>query len=158
MHQDCLHINSACKGSANRSEPLQMHVVCALSGTPCMSVMSRIHMMSETRSPKPETGMLMPTVYSDRLTKNENAVEASHVTTQGNFQPSNNAQFVCPTTGQELNGRFRFSVLRNTGHVISERALKQVSHWHHLYYLQRCLETYGGQHLQRYVFITICIM
>ncbi len=61
-----------------------------------------------------------------RLTKNENAVKASHVTTQGNFQPSNNAQFVCPITGQELNGRFRFSVLRTTGDVISERAIKQV--------------------------------
>ncbi len=64
--------------------------------------------------------------YLYRLTKNENAVEASHVTTQGNFQPSNNAQFVCPITGQELNGRFRFSVLRNTGDVVSERAIKQV--------------------------------
>ncbi|KAL0044635.1 hypothetical protein WJX82_003672 [Trebouxia sp. C0006] len=61
-----------------------------------------------------------------RLTKNENAVEASHVTTQGNFQPSNNAQFVCPITGQELNGRFRFLVLRNSGDVVSERAIKQV--------------------------------
>lgn len=61
-----------------------------------------------------------------RLIKNENAVEVSHVTTQGNFQPSNNAQFVCPITGQELNGRFRFSVLRNTGDVVSERAIKQV--------------------------------
>ena len=64
--------------------------------------------------------------YLYRLTKNENAVEVSHVTTQGNFQPSNNAQFVCPITGQELNGRFRFSVLRNTGDVVSERAIKQV--------------------------------
>ena len=61
-----------------------------------------------------------------RLTKNENAMEASHVTTQGNFQPSNNAQFVCPITGQELNGRFRFLVLRNSGDVVSERAIKQV--------------------------------
>ena len=64
--------------------------------------------------------------YLYRLTKNENALDASHVTTQGNFQPSNNAQFVCPITGQELNGRFRFSVLRNTGDVVSERAIKQV--------------------------------
>jgi len=64
--------------------------------------------------------------YLYRLTKNENAVEASHVTTQGNFQPSNNAHFVCPITGQELNGRFRFSVLRSTGDVVSERAIKQV--------------------------------
>ena len=61
-----------------------------------------------------------------RLTKNENAIKASNVTTQGNFQPGNNAQFVCPISGQELNGRFRFSVLKNTGHAISERALKQV--------------------------------
>ena len=63
-----------------------------------------------------------------RLTRNENAAKSSAVATQGNFQPGNDAQFVCPTTGQELNGRFRFCVLRNTGHVISERALKQVTH------------------------------
>lgn len=61
-----------------------------------------------------------------RLTRNENAAKASAVATQGNFQPGNDAQFVCPTTGQELNGRFRFCVLRNTGHVVSERALKQI--------------------------------
>lgn len=61
-----------------------------------------------------------------RLTRNENADKAVNITTQGNFQPSNEAQFVCPVTGQELNGRFRFSVLKCTGHVISERALKQV--------------------------------
>ena len=61
-----------------------------------------------------------------RLTRNDNAVDTANVTTQGNFQPSNEAQFVCPITGQELNGRFRFSVLKCTGHVISERAIKQV--------------------------------
>ncbi|KAL3158830.1 hypothetical protein ABBQ32_011556 [Trebouxia sp. C0010 RCD-2024] len=61
-----------------------------------------------------------------RLTRNENADKAVNITTQGNFQPSNEAQFVCPITGQELNGRFRFSVLKCTGHVISERALKQI--------------------------------
>ena len=60
-----------------------------------------------------------------RLSKNKDAGTAN-VTTQGNFQPSNEAQFVCPITGQELNGRFRFSVLKCTGHVISERAIKQV--------------------------------
>lgn len=61
-----------------------------------------------------------------RLTKNESVGKDSGITTQGNFQPSNEAQFVCPVTGQQLNGRFRFSVLRNTGHVISNRALKEV--------------------------------
>lgn len=38
VHQDCLHINSACKGSAERSEPLHMRVVCALSGTAFLHV------------------------------------------------------------------------------------------------------------------------
>ena len=65
-------------------------------------------------------------MYYHRLTKNENGADTANVTTQGNFQPSNEAQFVCPITGQELNGRFRFSVLKCTGHVISERAIKQV--------------------------------
>ncbi|KAK9814475.1 hypothetical protein WJX72_006506 [[Myrmecia] bisecta] len=45
---------------------------------------------------------------------------------QATFQPGNEAAFCCPITGQECNGRFRFVLLRNTGHVISERALKQV--------------------------------
>lgn len=36
------------------------------------------------------------------------------------------ARFACPVTGQALNGKARFVVLRRTGHVVSERALKEV--------------------------------
>ncbi len=44
----------------------------------------------------------------------------------GNFQMNNVADFSCPLTGLQMNGRCRFSALRNTGHVISEKALKEV--------------------------------
>ena len=70
--------------------------------------------------------LLITLCLHHRLTRNENAIATANVATQGNFQPSNEAQFVCPITGQELNGRFRFSLLKCTGHVISERAIKQV--------------------------------
>lgn len=39
----------------------------------------------------------------------------------------NAALFCCPISGQEMNGHFAFVVMRNTGHVISKRALKEVS-------------------------------
>jgi len=45
---------------------------------------------------------------------------------QADFQPSNASDFQCPITGLEFNGRFRFSAHRPTGHVVSERALKEV--------------------------------
>ena len=48
------------------------------------------------------------------------------VTNARNFQQVNGARFCCPITGQEMNGRYRFVVLRNSGHVVSEKALKQV--------------------------------
>lgn len=35
-------------------------------------------------------------------------------------------RFVCPVTGLALGGRARFSAVRATGHVLSERALKEV--------------------------------
>lgn len=38
----------------------------------------------------------------------------------------NVSAFSCPLTGLDLNGRFRFVVMRSSGHVISERALKEV--------------------------------
>lgn len=46
--------------------------------------------------------------------------------TARNFQPGNEADFACPITGLEMNGKYRFVVLRKSGHVISEKALKQV--------------------------------
>lgn len=36
------------------------------------------------------------------------------------------SKFYCPVTGQDFNGRFRFVALRPSGHVVSERAIKQV--------------------------------
>jgi Rtf2 RING-finger len=50
----------------------------------------------------------------------------STVATSNNFQPGNDAEFVCPITGLEMNGKYRFVVLQRSGHVISEKALKQV--------------------------------
>lgn len=35
-------------------------------------------------------------------------------------------RFACPVTGQALNGKSRFVVMRRSGHVVSERALKEV--------------------------------
>ena len=37
------------------------------------------------------------------------------------------SKFQCPITGQELNGKFKFFALRSCGHVLSARALKEVS-------------------------------
>ena len=36
------------------------------------------------------------------------------------------APFICPVTGLEMNGRYRFSMLLQCGCVISERALHEV--------------------------------
>lgn len=35
-------------------------------------------------------------------------------------------QFSCPISGQPLNGKYKFKVVRSSGHVLSERALKEV--------------------------------
>lgn len=37
------------------------------------------------------------------------------------------SKFQCPVTGQEVNGKFKFYALRKCGHVLSARALKEVS-------------------------------
>ncbi len=39
------------------------------------------------------------------------------------------ARFACPITGLPFNGKSRFVVLRRSGHVLSERALKEVRAW-----------------------------
>ena len=36
-------------------------------------------------------------------------------------------RFACPITGQPMNGKYKFVVVRRTGHVLSERAVKEVS-------------------------------
>lgn len=44
----------------------------------------------------------------------------------GEFQMNNGADFACPLTGLPMNGRYRFSALRASGLVVSEKALKEV--------------------------------
>ncbi|CAL8469337.1 g8878 [Coccomyxa elongata] len=46
--------------------------------------------------------------------------------TAGSFQMNNGTSFACPLTGLPMNGRYRFSALKKSGHVISEKALKEV--------------------------------
>ncbi|KAJ8768238.1 hypothetical protein K2173_021178 [Erythroxylum novogranatense] len=38
----------------------------------------------------------------------------------------NNGRFQCPITGLEFNGKYKFYALRNCGHVLSAKALKEV--------------------------------
>jgi hypothetical protein len=59
-----------------------------------------------------------------KLTPNSSATGQSKAASQGNFQPGNEAHFACPVTGLEFNGRFPFVVLRKSGLVVSEKALK----------------------------------
>ncbi len=40
--------------------------------------------------------------------------------------PGHDVSFQCPISGQPLNGQYRFCVVLPTGHVISEKAVKQV--------------------------------
>jgi hypothetical protein len=44
----------------------------------------------------------------------------------GNFNTNNDVDYACPVSGLPMNGRYRFVALRKTGHVISEKALKEV--------------------------------
>lgn len=39
------------------------------------------------------------------------------------------ARFACPITGQAMSGKSKFVVVRGSGHVLSERALKEVRLW-----------------------------
>ncbi|KAG2493539.1 hypothetical protein HYH03_008353 [Edaphochlamys debaryana] len=45
---------------------------------------------------------------------------------QTSFQPSNDSDFACPISGAALNGRYKFVVLRPSGLVVSEKAVKEV--------------------------------
>ena len=62
------------------------------------------------------------TLKLQRIRISEEAARAAGAPVQDNA-----AQFCCPITGQELNGRFPFVIMRHTGHVISRRALREVS-------------------------------
>ena len=60
-----------------------------------------------------------------RLARNPNYAGQA-AASAADFQPGNGAEWACPVTGLELNGRYRFVALRRTGHVVSEKALKEV--------------------------------
>ncbi len=65
-----------------------------------------------------------------RLARNTN-YSGQNAASVADYQPGNGAEWCCPVTGLELNGRYRFAVLRGSGHVVSEKALKEVaSHPH----------------------------
>jgi Rtf2 RING-finger len=59
-----------------------------------------------------------------RLERNANAKDKA--VDAASFQLGNDCAFCCPVTGAEFNGRFRFVVVRPSGYVVSERAIKQV--------------------------------
>lgn len=44
----------------------------------------------------------------------------------GTVEPGEDARFQCPITGLEFNGKYKFLALRNCGHVLSTKALKEV--------------------------------
>ncbi|CAJ0964186.1 unnamed protein product [Ranitomeya imitator] len=46
--------------------------------------------------------------------------------TKGDKYDDQRAQFICPVVGLEMNGKYRFCVLRQCGCVFSERALKEI--------------------------------
>lgn len=52
---------------------------------------------------------------------------AARATSHGEFT-ANDAEFCCPVTGIPFNGTARFMILPKNGFVVSEKALKQVSH------------------------------
>lgn len=62
-----------------------------------------------------------------KLNPNPNKkAKAPKAAERGGHQPTNDADFCCSITGLEFNGRFKFLVHRATGHVVSEKAVKEV--------------------------------
>eukprot|EP00198_Chlamydomonas_reinhardtii_P006336 XP_001695672.1 predicted protein [Chlamydomonas reinhardtii] len=54
------------------------------------------------------------------------AAKAPKAASQVSFQPGNESQFCCPVSGQPFNGRYKFVILRPSGLVVSEKAVKEV--------------------------------
>lgn len=71
------------------------------------------------------TGLKSVTKLELHATKRETAGKAV-ASSQVSFQPSNNSDFCCPISGVAFNGRYKFLVLRPSGHVVSEKAFKEV--------------------------------
>jgi len=80
-----------------------------------------------TRSLPPALGHISALRHLIDLTLARNPTYAGPASASAaDFQPGNGAEWCCPVTGLELNGRYRFVVLRRGGHVVSEKALKEV--------------------------------
>mmetsp|Transcript_43847 Transcript_43847/g.139734 ORF Transcript_43847/g.139734 Transcript_43847/m.139734 type:complete len:386 (-) Transcript_43847:97-1254(-) len=67
-------------------------------------------------------------VINLKLTPNESdhKAPAVNIHVKGNTGPPSEAQWRCPISGQEFNGRFKFVVFRPTGEVFSEKAVKEM--------------------------------
>lgn len=61
-----------------------------------------------------------------KLERNPNYTEAD----PNDAAAAPESRYHCPVTGADFNGRFRFVALRPSGHVVSERAIKQVDKFH----------------------------
>ncbi|XP_010453088.1 PREDICTED: protein RTF2 homolog [Camelina sativa] len=54
-------------------------------------------------------------------------IKLTHVAgSDGSSQDTTSAQFQCPVSGLEFNGKYKFFALRGCGHVMSSKALKEV--------------------------------
>lgn len=61
-----------------------------------------------------------------KLTKNASSTRKStQPETGASYRDSKEALFQCPVTGLGMNGKFGFSAFRKTGHVVSQKGLKE---------------------------------
>jgi hypothetical protein len=66
-------------------------------------------------------------VRDAQLTINPTFAAADEKASTGNEYTHNNiAPFICPIVGVEMNGGYRFYMLWSCGHVLSEKAIKEV--------------------------------
>jgi len=128
------------KKKTERADPLQMNrfrwTLCALSKEPLKSPVVCCPLGNLFNKEAVITHLLqktMPEAFSyikslkDLIPVNfaPNPLSDTMVAVQDGGQEAP-AQFVCPVTGVEVNGRYAFSLLRSCGCVLSERALREV--------------------------------
>lgn len=74
-----------------------------------------------------------------KLTRNPNYRDT--VSSSGLSGEKFSAPFICPITGLETNGRYSFSVYVICGHVLSDKAIKEVAVDHCLVCQSKCEDT-----------------
>ncbi|GFR53085.1 hypothetical protein Agub_g15795 [Astrephomene gubernaculifera] len=72
------------------------------------------------------TGLRAVTELKLHRSNSAPAANNGKAASQSAFQLTNDSEFSCPVTGVAFNGRYKFVVLRPSGHVVSEKALKEV--------------------------------